>query len=198
MMLIDRIGELKIPMNVVVIVCVLVAGLIAAYVLWPTGRDIVTFSGAGIGAGALTLTAFYTARALHVAIKQTESVLKYEKIQRALKYSERWNDPNFGDLRAKWRTLVKEVDGKPPNEICSILEDLVKRTVAVDILNFFEEMSYAVKTGVVDDDILRKLFKSVCIHYFSCIQAWIVEYRQKKNQPLAWEHFEWLKNIWQV
>ena len=189
-----------VKLNVVVTFALLLA--IAVIVLtWifaakPSWQPAMKFLGAATGVAAGILSAYYIGSGLKVTIEQRDQSLLDEKISRAFKFARSWNDPNLTDLRAKWRAVLDEVDGKTGDEVCHILTDHAKRTVATDVLNLFEELAYAARSGVADIETLRNVLRSIVERYFSAMEPWITRHRRDKHQPTAFEHLEWLRNEW--
>ncbi len=192
-----EIFKLEFPVTVSVLLLIAIVGLTACFVWLPAWRPQVEFFGISAGVAAGILSAFYVGRGLQITIEQRDRALNDDKISRAFAFAHRWNDPTFAELREDWRALLKEIDGNGEAEICRILDgDHHKQTVAADVLNFFEEVSYAARTGVADMETLRQIQHSVVVHYFSTISPWIEKRRRDKKQQTAFEHLEWLANQW--
>lgn len=190
--------RLEVPISVSVTLILAVAILTIVYSMWTDARSTIKFLGASIGVAAGVLSAYYIGRGLRVTIEQRDRALTDEKISRAFGLLSRWNDPNFAELRKKWRVLLEEIEGKTDDQVCEVIAPHIdKRTVIADVLNFYEEMGYAARSGVVDLETLKQLFKSIVIRYYTSIRPWIEKYRKEKHQETAFEHFEWLKKQWE-
>jgi hypothetical protein len=186
--------QVTVTASIVLFVAVLLLTLL--YVKEESWRPAIVFAGTGFGIEAGILSAYYVGRGLKVTIEQRDKALTEEKISRAFVLASRWNEPNFAKLREDWRALVTEVTGKDEHAVCEILErDHHKQTVASDVLNFFEELAFAARSGVAEMDTLKNVHRSIVIRYYSAILPWIA--RIRRNQPTAYEHFEWLRNKWQ-
>ena len=93
--------------------------------------------------------------------------------------------------------LLKEISGKGDSEACTLLaNDEHKKTVAADVLNFFEELAFAVRSGFADNETLKKIHRGLALHYYSVISPWINRIRKDNHQQTAYEHFEWLRDAW--
>jgi hypothetical protein len=191
-----QILKLEIPLTVSIVLVLLVLGSTALFAWKPDLRPVIEFFGAASGVAAGILSAYYIGRGLKITIDQRDKALADDQTSKAIDFARHWNNPNFAQLRASWRALLEEVDGKTEDEVCTILEDHAKRTVAIDVLNFFEELSYAAKCGVADMETLREILGSILVRYFSAVYPWIERHRRNKHQPTFCEHMEWLRNEW--
>lgn len=190
-------GALRIPIKLWVLLGVLIVLFTGIYHFWVAGRSTITFFGVATGVAAGIVSAYYISRGLKVTISQREQALADSRLAVAFDFMKRWDDAHFADQKAEWRRLIDELENKKPSEICDILgSDHDKRTVTVDILNFFEEVGYSAKRGLADIEALEGLFKSIVIKYYNTAEPWIQEHRTNKPQPTAYEHFEWLRNKW--
>lgn len=189
--------KFNITITISIALTIAVAILTYLYVTRPSWHSALEFSGAAVGVAAGMLSAYYIGRGLKITIEQRDTALKDEKISRAFVYLQRWNEPSFAAVRSQWRELVDEIEGKSDPEICAILKiSHPKRTTTADVLNFFEEVSYAARSGVADVETLRFLLRSVVERYFSAIWPWVEHRRTTRHQPTLYEHFEWLREQW--
>lgn len=192
-----EIMKLEVPVTASILLFIAIVLLTFLYIKEATWRPGIKFFGASAGIAAGVLSAFYVGRGLKITIEQRDRLLADDAISRAFVFVQRWNDPNFASLRSDWRELLDEIEGKTGTEICSTLKgNHKKRTTVADVLNFFEEMSYAAKSGVANEETLRLLLPSVVERYFSAIWPWVERLRTDRHQPTLYEHFEWLRNKW--
>jgi hypothetical protein len=192
-----QVVKLEVSITISILLVIGVVLLTLGFYFEPTWRPTIEFFGAAIGVAAGILSAYYIGGGLRITIEQRDSALSDERISRAFAFAERWNAPTFAQLREDWRKLLNELDGKQNHEACKVLlDDPHKQTVAADVLNFFEEIAYAVKSGVADGETLKKVHRSIVVRYYSTISPWIESVRRDQNQPSAYEHLEWLKNQW--
>lgn len=192
-----KIMTLKLPITVGLLLFVGAIVLTYFFATQLSWRPEIEFFGAAIGVAAGILSAYYVGRGLSVTIEQRNRSLTTEKISKAFELAQRWNEPNFAKLRGEWRALLSEIDGKEESEVCKLLDnDHGRRTVAIDVLNYFEEVAYAARSGVADLETLKNVHRSITIHYYSAISPWIDKRRRDRHQPTAYEHFEWLKEQW--
>jgi hypothetical protein len=194
--LLGKIVQVRVVVTASILLLVSVVALTYLFVKEPAWQSSIKFFGGASGVAAGILSAYYVGRGLKVTIEQRDRALTDDKISRAFSLARCWNDPNLTELRARWRAVLDEVDRKTGDEVCEILRDHGKRTVATDILNFFEELAYAAESGTADIDTLRNLLRSVVVRYFDAMLPWIERHRRDKHQPTAFEHLEWLRNQW--
>lgn len=188
---------LKIPVTASVILTIAVVVLTYLYATRESWRSTITFFGAAAGIAAGILSAFYVGRGLRITIEQRDKALKDDKISRAFVLAQRWNEPNLARVREDWRALLEEIDEKNEHEVCEILHgDHHKKAIAADVMNFFEEVGYAVRSGVADIETLKNTHRSIVVHYYSTISPWINKIRRDEHQQTAYEHFEWLRDQW--
>jgi len=192
-----EIFKLQFPVTVSLLLLIAILLLTAGFIWVPNWRSQIEFFGISAGVGAGILSAYYVGRGLQITIEQRDKALSDEKISRAFSIAARWNEPNLARTREQWRRLLDEIEGKDAAEVCDILNrDPHKKAVAADVLNFFEEVGYAARSGVIDMGTLKNVHRSLVIHYFSTILPWIEKIRRDKHQPTAYEHFEWLSDQW--
>lgn len=191
-----EIFRLEIPLTLSIVLILAVVALTVMYAWWDDARGPIKFFGAAAGVAAGVLSAFYIGRALKVTIEQRDHQLIERKIEKAFEFAHRWNDPSFAEFRSDWRRVLQELQKANPNQVCNILEDAEKRTVVADVLNFFEVMGYAVRSGVADLTTLQKIFRRMVEDYYAAVQPWIDHRRREKAHPTLYEHFEWLRNQW--
>jgi len=188
--------KLQVPVTMSVLLVILVVMLTVLFARNPMWRPEIEFFGASIGIAAGLLSAYYIGRGLKITIEQRDTSLAAEKVARSFSLAQRWNEPNFAALREDWRSLIEEIDEKDAKEVCAILQDQHKKTVAADVLNFFEELSYAARSGLADLETLKNIHRSIVIRYYSTISPWVEKIRRDGPQPTAYEHLEWLRNQW--
>lgn len=91
--------------------------------------------------------------------------------------------------------MIKGQLDQSQNDVALIKDNIEIRTVVADVLNFFEEMGYAAKSGAADLQTLEP-FSGLAVDYYRTTQAWI-HYRQKETQD-GWKEFEWLCDQWKT
>ncbi len=191
-----EIVKLQVSLTVSILLGGAVIVLTALFVLKPTWRPGVVFFGAATGVAAGMLSAYYIGIGLKITIHQRDKGLVDERVARAFELAQRWNEPNFAEVREHWRSLLDEINEKNANEVYAILENKHKKTIAADVLNFFEELSYAARSGVAEMETLKSVHRSIIVRYYSALSPWIDKIRRDGPQPTAYEHFEWLRNEW--
>lgn len=186
------------PVSVTALVGVAVVVLTVWF--WKGGKDVRETLTFFVLAGALAggaVSAFYLWAGVKTAILQRRASAEEQKIQFALLFVTRWNDPNMAETRLAWRKLIEEIETNQTGIVALIKDDVVRRTIVADVLNFFEEMGYAAKSGAADCETLRESFYSVVLKYFKIARPWIEHRREPPlSSTTAWTYFEWLSDQW--
>jgi hypothetical protein len=92
-----------------------------------------------------------------------------EKLTSAsLNFVQRWNSPSYWQVKAEWRKLNEEADTLDGQARDALLDkDISKRIVAVEILNFYEEMATGINNGSLDEILLRGYWEPVILKSFA-------------------------------
>jgi Domain of unknown function (DUF4760) len=163
------------------------------YVFSRAGEDLrktITFGSSLFGAAVGISTLFYTAQNIRRTNDEKQS-------SAATRFVERWNDPGFFEIKSRWRSLNEELQRLKQDERNVLLsENLVARTTAIEVLNFFEEMSVAINTGSVDQALLQRFFRTMVLGYWEQYRYWIEHWRQMRNAPRFCIEFEQVVRNW--
>jgi hypothetical protein len=117
----------------------------------------------------------------------------------SLSFVERWNAPGYWQVKAEWRKLNDELDLLTPEKRDAALdEDVSRRNVAVEILNFYEEMATGINNGSLDGELLRGYWEPVIINSFDRYEYWIRQHRIRKRAPGYFEELEKLVSKWKT
>lgn len=146
----------------------------------------VTMVGAGIGIYGLLKAADN--------IRQSNA----EKFRASsLAFVERWNSPSYWQLKTEWRKLNDELDKLDEKQRDAVLDANVdKRSVAVEVLNFYEEMATSINNGSLDGELLRGYWEPVIIRSFDRYDYWIRQHRIRKKADGYFDELEKLANKW--
>jgi hypothetical protein len=145
-MLRDRLGWQTRPIFVSLVVISLVLIAIAGAVLIhfysisaKEDRETIAFGVTTVGA----------AIAIYGLLKAADNIRQAnaEKFRAAsLNFVERWNSPSYWALKTEWRKLNDELDKLDEKQRDAVLDANVdKRSVAVEVLNFYEEMATSIQ-----------------------------------------------------
>jgi hypothetical protein len=153
-------------------------------------RETISFGVTVIGAGV----AIYGLMRAADNIRQSNA----EKFRSAsLNFVERWNSPGYWTVKAEWRKLSEELDPLTPKKRDEILAaDIGKRIVAVEILNFYEEMATGINNSSLDGNLLRGYWEPVIINSFERYEYWIRQHRIRKSAPGYFDELEKLAAKW--
>lgn len=100
----------------------------------------------------------------------------------SIAFVQRWNSPSYLPLKTSWRQLNEEMDSVSEVEGDAILrDDVAKRSNAVEVLNFFEEMATGINSGALDSGLLRRYFETVVTRAFDRYEYWIRQHRIRRS-----------------
>jgi hypothetical protein len=133
--------------------------------------------------------AFLTLSILGVGVENLRRSAVAARAAVALRFVERWNDPTLAPFRTDWHKLYDEFKTlTAPQVVERLKSDQITRDKVTDVLNFFEEVSYAVKTNAADRILLEELLGDTIREYFSIALPWVKE--RRKTRPDAWIQIE--------
>ncbi len=192
--------QIKFPIGVSLILFVLVClgGVIFWY--YPKYRDELTFFGVAFGMAGGVVAAYYIGKTLQITVAQRDEALDADKINKAFSYIHRWNAAPF-DERKQFRAFLNKIKPLSPSDITKILEaEHAERSIVVDVMNFFEEMSLAVNEGLADEDTLLKFFRDMLEWYYHRFSDWIGKLRTDGGghpRPRVYIQLEQVVKRWQ-
>jgi hypothetical protein len=138
--------------------------------------------------------------ALYGILKAADNIRQANAEKRSLssmRFIERWNDPGYLSLKTEFRRLDHEISKMKREDGDALLENEVdKRTFAVEVLNFFEEMAMAANTNRIDGELLRLYFDTVVIRYFEDFEYWIRQHRIRREAAEYYTDLEKLVAEW--
>ena len=133
--------------------------------------------------------AFLTVTAIGVAAENIRRTAVAARAAVALRFVERWNDPNLAPFRKAWHALYDELRTQPPAVVHQRLQDDDDaRTTATDILNFFEEIAHAINAGAADRALLDRVLGETICGYYTAVAPWVVV--RRVTRPDAWVEIE--------
>lgn len=154
-------------------------------------RETITFAVSIIGATV----------AIYGLLKAADSIRQANAERFAttsIDFVQRWNSPSYFALKTAWRKLNEEVDALNDQGRDKLLaNDVEKRSNAVEVLNFFEEMATGINSGALDDSLLRRYFEVVVVRAFLRYEYWIRQHRIRKSATGFFDELEKLAKEWQ-
>ena len=153
-------------------------------------RQTISFGSSLLGATVAICTLLYTAQTMRRANDEKKSVA-------SAKFLERWNNPSYFTLKTDWRALNEEIEPLSPEARYKLLDgDLKKRTVAVEILNFYEEIAANMDAEAVDEELLKNFFRTLVTRYYEDYEYWIGQHRKTRRAPAFCSSLEKLARRW--
>ena len=149
------------------VIALIAIGLAFAYYKASFGPPVIAYGSSLFGAMIALSGLLYTAQNIRDANEEKRSIA-------AARFVERWNAPQFFDVKSTWRQLQEEMDQMTPEQRSNALDqNLEKRTTVVEMFNFMEEMAVAINTSWVDEELLRRFFKTIVTRYYDDYEYWI-------------------------
>lgn len=155
-------------------------------------RSVIAYGSSLFGAMVALLTLLYTAQNIKQANDEKRSAA-------AAKFAERWNSPSYLDLKKQWRNLNEEMKMKkltPEGRSTCLMNDVDKRMIVVEVLNFFEEMAVAVNTNALDAELLKRFFQTVVLRAWDRYGYWVAQYREGDGGRRIYTDLEELVSTW--
>lgn len=157
----------------------------ALYVKYPDWRESLKFIGAAVGVATALQSAYFAKRALETAVHDRQMAAAAEFFWKFY-FDLRKERATFGEFAS---TKLK---GQPAPQVISAFAEGENHLIATPILNFWEGVGYCVRRDTLDVAQVCDLMGSACIACYNMVQPWLEEFRRSKQQPTAFEHFEWL------
>lgn len=196
------------PPKLIAIMLLVWGAFVAAFFIWPAYQPTIIFGASSLGGLGALAGAFYLARQLvlttqqqKVAMQQIkteqEAAIKQKRLEIALRYLERWNNPQFHHVKIAAGKVLEIKEKKGEEAVTALLyEDATFRSNVTDILNFFEEIALAIDLEVVDEDTLKRAYSGLVHLYFMALQNFIEKRRNQFTNPLISIEVENLHKRW--
>ena len=142
-----------------------------------SNRQVIGYGSSLFGAMIALSGLLYTAQNIRDANEEKRSIA-------AARFVERWDAPQFFDVKSQWRRLQEEMEALSAEQRANALNQVLeKRTTVVEMFNFMEEMAVAINTSSVDEELLRRFFKTIVTRYYDDYEYWIKHHRQHRRAP---------------
>lgn len=193
--------NISFPLQFSIVVGIVVVTLTAAFYF--SGNSIsqtAIFLGTATAAGGSVCIAFYTGRMLSLSITQEgrsqareSHSIDQAKKERALRFAERWNEPQMYHARDTLRHLFDNKNTSD-EDIKNIAED--RKTNMIQILNFAEEIAYAYDNDLVDRELTRDKFEGIILTLWQTLEPWVRKHRSDRGRTKIWARVESLYHQW--
>jgi hypothetical protein len=132
-----------------------------------------------------------------LSAQQQRNALDQKAKENALRYLERWNDPQFCESKVDAEQVIKIQEKEGTEAVTAKINenDTFKRKVS-DILNFFEEIAIAIDSRTVDEEILKKAYRGLLNLYCMALQDFIKDSRRRFGNPRLYIEIENLHKRW--
>jgi len=175
---------------VAAVVILLAIGLVAAFATWHAARSELIYGAAVLGGSTGLYSAYYAAAAIRLQIYRDQQA-------RAFEFINQYNEDARTRARVYSETL-NPLDELSPKEVEErIAADPELREGVRGILNSFEEMAIAVRTGYADEPVAFFFFVSVLPFAMRRLGAYISTARTEEDN-LTWVEAERLAAAWRA
>ncbi len=184
--------RVKFTIGAGIVLTVVGSAVVFAYAKYENLRKVLEF-GTTVAAAVAGLTgASYAAQSLTRGAEEA-------KIDRTLSFISRWNDPGFEKKQVI--NLLRQLHDKANSEVKIFIldevdQDNVLKAEINTILNFFEEMSLAINSKLVDENILRSFFGGIVMTYVDKFNPWIKHRREVSNREDVFKSLTALDKKW--
>jgi hypothetical protein len=172
------------------VVILLAIGLVAAFVTWDAGRSELIYGAAVLAGSSALYSAYYAAAAIRLQIYRDQQA-------RAFEFINQYNQ----DARTRpqvYSETLNPLDDLSPKELeKKIAADPELRDGVRGILNSFEEMAIAVRTGYADEQVAFFFFVSILPFAMRRLGAYISSARTEEDN-LTWVEAERLAEAWRA
>jgi len=188
--------RIKFTIGTGIVLTVIGGSVVLAYIKYDNLRKILEFSTTVAATVAGLTGASYAAQSLTRSAEEA-------KIDRTLSFISRWNDPSFEKkqvislLRKAHDHANSTVEGFIVQEIDKDDENNNLKSEINTILNFFEEMSLAIKNKLVDENTLYEFFKGIVLTYVEKFEPWMEVRRKNSKNKKIFQALTELRDRWQ-
>lgn len=160
--------------------------------------DIITYI-AGVSA---TLTLLYHSFNLEYQVNAQKKNTDMLRAKYTYDIISNWSHPNMRVCVNEVRSILKNPDRIKELEDINRIVEFTKyleenkehRGYLVQTLNYFENIATMMDTGYIDNDIIKKSFKSLFVSYYKVLKNYI-DFRQKEY-PDSWVYYEIISKKW--
>lgn len=174
--------ERKVTIGISVIAFLFVAGVSAAYFLFPAYREGIAFFAIAVGTAAAIVSAFYVAQSVYANVES-------ERMTRTMSLVSEWNAASFFDAKQAVIRLMKPIADRPREERLTAIRERVGDDDALElnltsVLNYLEHLAVLVDRGFVDEALVRELFQTNVLRYYEVLEPWIADMRNRRGKRL--------------
>ncbi len=129
--------------------------------------------------------------------KHHEEQLQTERVKRSLAFITEWNDELFAERRRRAIPHIKKLAAlKSADERKNYAQTTDEMRAVLDVLNFFETVSIAIKKEVADEPTLKMFFRGMLLEYWGDLETFISEMRTRTKNFNIFAETNWLFDQW--
>ncbi|MDX2262706.1 MAG: DUF4760 domain-containing protein [Gemmatimonadales bacterium] len=177
--------------NWFVLILVVAAALIAAFILKPEWRPVLLFVAPVLGGSAALLAAYNAIDARLAGAEQAKKAV-------SLQFLHCWLNPSFSQPRKHGYEILAflKANHNVVDQKKWLEEDPSRLASLFDILNVFETMSSCIQEDLADAKLLERSFRSLVREYWHASSAFVKARRDERNNARLLREVEWLFNQW--
>lgn len=92
--------------------------------------------------------------------------------------------------------LIHENNGRLTQLACDDLSKDPNNIHLLLMLNNYEFIASGIKEGALDEEMYKRMRRSIVIRDWQAFSGYVLELRNKKNNPKVYAEFEWLAERW--
>jgi len=144
---------------------------------------------------AVIITAIFVFMQVRKASEQIRSAESMKKVDRALDYSMRWNDPAYVEWRSYAYRFLTDKNKSHAAKEEELKSDLTIRLKVYNTLNILEEMALACRSGGIDETVCQGFFKTTVVEFYRAARG-LIEDIQKRDGVGIFKELLWLGERW--
>lgn len=184
---------IRFRVNWLITVAVVAVVLIGAFVLVADNWRPQLIFAVSVLAGSAALIAAIN------ALDSRYAQLRQAKATAALEYVHRWTEPHFFHAKKSGRETLQAIKGKASEEQHSYLDqDPMRLANLIEVLNFFESMGIAIDTGIAEEEVAKRFFRSILLEYWNGAETFIKKRRAERNNARLSQETERLYERWKA
>lgn len=163
-------------------------------------REILVFGSIALAVSVILAILISLAQSINQLMEAIKVGNDNSKLDRTINYIARWNSNEISESRKNVLILMRKLKSVSGSDYHLILDSLDEeadiREDLTLILNFFEEMSIGVELGMLNEDLLRRFYKSIIFDFYIILSPYIETHRQALRNPNIFSSFTYLARKW--
>lgn len=183
--------EVTVRITVAVIIVLLAAGFIAAYLVFddPSSRDKIVFIASVIGGAAAVYSAYYAGASLRLNLYRDKQGRAFEVL----------DSLNRSDTVSAAATIDRAIEAKPGTLTYELItSDLTLYPAVKILLGIYEDLAIAASIGYADEGILYQSVHTTTVYYYDALKQYMDGVRKVKGSKEYYCELEKLVGRWRI